>query len=234
MQLFSSSTGSRLFFAAVGLLCFFSFTVRAQQPSVVQPGAPGQPSKVLPASTKGQLPPLSRKDVEFMQGMIHHHAQAVEMTALIDDRTKNKDLHLIGTKISQSQTDEMNFMKLWLVARGQSTSMSHTDAQPAAPSHAHSMTGHVMPVSSADEMLMPGMLTKAQMEELRKAKGAEFDKLFLTGMIQHHEGALVMVRDLFNTAGSGQDAELFNFATDVDNGQRAEIKSMQTLLEKNP
>ncbi len=80
--------------------------------------------------------------------------------------------------------------------------------------------------------LMPGMLTPEQMEALRNAKGAEFDKLFLTGMIQHHNGALIMVKDLFDTAGAGQDAELFNFATDVDSGQRAEIRIMQSMLEK--
>lgn len=80
--------------------------------------------------------------------------------------------------------------------------------------------------------LMPGMLTPQQMEALRQAKGAEFDRLFLTGMIQHHGGALAMVKDLFDTAGAGQDAELFNFATDVDTGQRAEIRIMQGMLEK--
>jgi uncharacterized protein (DUF305 family) len=80
--------------------------------------------------------------------------------------------------------------------------------------------------------LMPGMLTPEQMDALRKAKGAEFDRLFLTGMIQHHQGALTMVKDLFDTAGAGQDAELFNFATDADNSQRAEIRIMQTMFEK--
>ena len=80
--------------------------------------------------------------------------------------------------------------------------------------------------------LMPGMLTPQQMEALRKAKGAEFDRLFLTGMIQHHNGALTMVKDLFDTAGAGQDADLFNFATDADNTQRAEIRIMQAMLEQ--
>jgi len=80
--------------------------------------------------------------------------------------------------------------------------------------------------------LMPGMLTPQQMEALRKAKGAEFDRLFLAGMIQHHNGALIMVKDLFDTAGAGQDAEIFNFATDADNTQRAEIRIMQAMLEK--
>src|SRR4029077_5257862 len=84
---------------------------------------------------------------------------------------------------------------------------------------------HAMP-------LMPGMLKAEQMEALRKAKGAEFDRLFLAGMIQHHNGALTMVKELFDTAGAGQDGELFDFATDADNTQRAEIKIMQTMLEK--
>src|SRR5918912_3062330 len=87
---------------------------------------------------------------------------------------------------------------------------------------------------SKHQMLMPGLLTPKQMDALRKAKGAAFDRLFLTGMIQHHNGALIMVKDLFNTAGAGQDSELFNFATDVDSGQRAEIRIMQNMLGEKP
>jgi uncharacterized protein (DUF305 family) len=94
------------------------------------------------------------------------------------------------------------------------------------------MATHTMP--SGHTMLMPGMLTEKQMEALRKAKGKEFDQLFLEGMIQHHNGALTMVKDLFDSAGAGQDAELFNFVTDVDTGQRAEIKIMQTMLGQKP
>ena len=155
-----------------------------------------------------------------MQGMIMHHAQAVEMTALIESHTDNKELRTLGARISHSQTDEIKFMKRWLETRGQMTSMP-----------VHHMPGMDM---SAHQMLMPGMLTADQMESLRKAKGGEFDQLFLKGMIQHHDGALIMVKDLFDTAGAGQDAELFNFATDVDSGQRAEIKIMQSMLGQNP
>lgn len=152
-----------------------------------------------------------------MQGMIMHHAQAVEMTALIPSHTQNKDLRSLGARINSSQSDEIRFMRRWLAVRGEPTSM----AMPEMPHHQ-------MP-------LMPGMLTPEQMEALRRAKDSEFDHLFLTGMIQHHNGALTMVKDLFNTAGAGQDAEVFNFATDVDTGQRAEIKIMQGMLEKkNP
>jgi uncharacterized protein (DUF305 family) len=189
-------------------------------PVVVQPGAPGKPSKTLPTSTKGTLPQRSQADVEFMQGMIMHHAQAVEMTALIASHTENKDLRSLGARISSSQSDEIKFMKRWLAARGEAISM----AMPGMPDMDRS--GHAM-------ALMPGMLTPEQMEALRKSQGAEFDRLFLIGMIQHHNGALTMVKDLFDTAGAGQDAELFNFATDVDSGQRAEIKIMQGMLEKN-
>jgi len=191
------------------------------KPVVVQPGAPGKPTKTLPASTQGTLPPLAQADVEFMQGMIMHHAQAIEMTAMIPSRSENKDLRLLGARISASQDDEIKFMKRWLAARGQPTSM----AMPGMPD---------MDRSGRPMALMPGMLTAEQMDALRKAKGGEFDRLFLEGMIQHHGGALTMVKDLFDTAGAGQDAELFDFATDVDTGQRAEIRIMHGMLEKNP
>jgi uncharacterized protein (DUF305 family) len=217
--------------AATTLTCFLSLPVCAQQadskaaPVVVQPGAPGQPTRILPPSTRATLPPRSPKDVEFMQGMIMHHAQAVEMTALIESRTENKNLRLLGARISQSQSDEINFMKGWLETRGEPVS-------PPMPKMTHmDMPDHDM---SSHHPLMPGMLTPKQMDALRKAKGAEFDQLFLRGMIQHHQGALVMVKELFETAGAGQDAELFNFATDVDSGQRAEIKIMQTMLGEKP
>jgi uncharacterized protein (DUF305 family) len=163
---------------------------------------------------------VSTADVQFMQGMITHHAQAVEMTALIESRTENKDVRSLGARISHSQADEIAYMKRWLATRG----------QPVADA-THDMHKHHKNMSHE---LMPGMLTAEQMEALRKAKGEEFDRLFLTGMIQHHGGALTMVKDLFDAAGAGQDAELFNFATDVDSGQRAEIRIMQNMLEKKP
>jgi uncharacterized protein (DUF305 family) len=206
------------------LLCLLSLPVAAQQagpktPVVVQPGAPGQPTRTLPSSTRATLPPRSPADVQFMQGMIMHHAQAVEMTALIESHTENKELRSLGARIDRSQSDEIKFMKRWLTARG----------EPISPPM-HHMPGMDM---SSHQMLMPGMLTAKQMEALKKAKGRVFDSLFLSGMIQHHNGALIMVKDLFDTAGAGQDAELFNFATDVDSGQRAEIRIMQTMLGEN-
>jgi|SRR5579862_478667 len=205
------------------------FAAGAQQtdpaaPVVVQPGAPGRPSKRLPPSATAKLPPRSPAEATFMQSMIMHHSQALEMTALIASHTENKDLRLLGARISSSQSDEIKFMRRWLVARGEPVSL----AMPGM--RGMDMSSHNM--STQPIALMPGMLTPEQMEALRKAKDAEFDHLFLTGMIQHHNGALVMVKDLFDTAGAGQDAELFDFATDADNSQRAEIRIMQAMLEK--
>lgn len=209
------------------ILIFLSLlTVSAQQkdtgdlPVIVQPGAPGQPTKILPSSTKAELSPVSLKDVEFMQGMIMHHLQAIEMTELIESRTDNKEIRRLGERIRQSQTDEINFMKRWLIVRNQPLMPEMEVGETDLSNHKHTM-------------LMPGMLTPRQMEELKKAVGKEFDRLFLKRMIMHHEGALEMVRDLF-ASGGGQDAETFNFATEIDNGQQAEIKRMKTMLEKIP
>ena len=210
----------RKFLALVGTATLLSASVAlCQSAPIVEPGAPGQPSKTLPANTTGVPTPLSTADVDFMQGMIMHHGQAVEMTALIPSHTENPAIRELGAKISLSQTDEMKFMKRWLTARNQPTDMS----MPGMPDM--DMHGNEIP-------LMPGMLTPRQMEALRAAHGAQFDHLFLTGMIQHHTGALTMVDKLFQSPGAGQDADLFNFATDVDNTQRAEIGIMQNLLAK--
>ena len=156
-----------------------------------------------------------------------HHAQAVEMTALIATHTENKDLRLLGDRISRSQIDEIKFMRRWLAARGESTSMSMRGMANMNMSGKKGSPDGPMPM-----MLMPGMLTPDQMEALWRANGAQFDQLFLTGMIQHHNGALTMVKDLFDTAGAGQDADIFNFATDADNTQRAEIRVMESMLQK--
>jgi uncharacterized protein (DUF305 family) len=208
----------------VGLFFPYAGAQQAEPPKtpvVVQPGAPGKPSRTLPPSMRATLPQLSQADVKFMQGMIMHHSQAVEMTALIPSHTKNEDVRSLGARISSSQSDEIKFMKRWLAARGEPISMGMVQKMD-------------MDMSGQPMTPMPGMLTPEQMEALRKAKGAEFDHLFLTGMIQHHNGALTMVKDLFDTAGAGQDAEIFDFATDADNSQRAEIRIMQSMLEKKP
>src|SRR5438309_3584622 len=139
------------------LACLFSLTVCAQQadqqqadrgtPVVVQPGAPGQPTRTLPPSTRATPPPRSPADVQFMQGMIMHHAQAVEMTALIESHTENKDLRLLGARISHSQSEEIKFMKRWLEARGQPIDL------PMPKMSGMDMPGMDM---SKQPMLMPG------------------------------------------------------------------------------
>jgi uncharacterized protein (DUF305 family) len=203
------------------LFCTGAPLVVAQQ--AVQPGAPGQVSrKVAPNSTITPSRP-TEADVKFMQGMIMHHAQAVAMTALLRMHGHDKELIELGQRISISQTDEMKFMKSWLTERGFPIS------DPA-----DSMGGMDMADMPNMEMpLMPGMLTRQQMKALTAAQGAAFDRLFITGMIQHHTGALQMVHDLFaSSAAAGQDPQLFDFANDVDNTQQAEIDIMRSLLKK--
>ncbi|NOT58729.1 MAG: DUF305 domain-containing protein [Acidobacteria bacterium] len=229
----ASKSYAAVWAVAFALAALSSLRAYAQQraptkPVVVQPGAPGKPTRTLPAKTKAKLPPVATADVQFMQGMIVHHAQAVEMTALIEARTESKDVRSLGARISHTQADEIKFMKRWLASRGQPIEMTMAEM--------HQMhQGKMVPEASHEAMmLMPGMLTVEQMEALRQAKGEAFDRLFLTGMIQHHGGALDMVKELHDTAGAAQEAELFNFATDVDSGQRAEIRIMQNMLEKTP
>jgi uncharacterized protein (DUF305 family) len=196
-------------------------------PLIVQPGAPGQPGKILsPSDANIPARPPVPADIEFMQGMIVHHSQAVEMVELMRTRSNNKALLAFGKRITISQADEIEFMKQWLRERG----------QPTAPDHGH-MHHHMggMDMSkkaSGDVALMPGMLSPNQMKALAKATGRSFDRLFLTGMIQHHTGALDMVDDLLAIPGAGQDSVLFDFATDIDNTQSAEIKIMQNMLAK--
>jgi uncharacterized protein (DUF305 family) len=193
-------------------------------PVIVQPGAPGQKSKVLtPAQAVIPVRAPSAADVSFMQGMIMHHSQAVEMTDLMKTRGASKKLLGLGERISISQSDEIRYMKQWLTDRGVPASMSHMMNMPDMPGMKHEMPGMA---------LMPGMLSPEQMKALAAATGPAFDHLFLTGMIQHHTGALTMVQDLFNTPGAGQDAVLFDFATDIDNTQRAEIAIMQAMLQQ--
>lgn len=188
--------------------------LHAQNPPTVQPGAPGQPSTTL----AGKQPPMvamkaTAADITFMQGMIAHHAQALDMTALLYDRTERADMKMLAKRIDVSQTDEIKMMRRWLAARG----------AEVPGEHAHHMMG--------DDHLMPGMLTAKEMTALGAAKGAAFDKLFLEGMIKHHGGALIMVTDLFKTPGAAQESDIFDFASHVDADQRMEIIRMSNMLK---
>jgi uncharacterized protein (DUF305 family) len=181
-----------------------------------------------PMRAPAQNPPsYTAADVRFMQGMIGHHAQALAMTALIPNRTSRQDIRMLGQRIEVSQKDEIAMMQQWLRDRHQQVPPRY--AQPGGQTMAgHSMN---MPGMAMSDTLMPGMLTSEQLAELAKANGDEFDKLFLADMIRHHEGALVMVRSLLGTTGSGQEAEVFRFASEVDSDQRAEIARMNALLD---
>ncbi len=178
-----------------------------------QPGAPGSGSRAVDAGKLAELdgPPHTAADVAFMTGMIPHHAQALEMTALVPTHTDSEAINGMALRMEISQRDEIALMEGWLRTRGE-----------AVPSvHAH---GSAMP-------MMPGMLTPEQMAQLGDAKGVEFDRLFIEFMIQHHEGAIVMVNDLFSSQGAGQESEIFQFASHVDADQRMEISRMRALLE---
>ena len=193
--------------------CASSRTDGGTPPPLVQPGAPGAASREITADTAIDLSRVqaTSADITFMQGMIGHHAQALEMTALVPSRTSHDDMKKLAERIAVSQADEIKMMEHWLQARGQGVPGAHA-------LHTHGA------------MLMPGMLTGEQMARLSAAQGAEFDRLFLEGMIQHHAGALTMVRDLFATPGAGQEADIFAFASDVDADQRMEIARMGAML----
>ena len=175
---------------------------------ILQPGAPGQDSKTISTAQATDLSKVQATpaDVKFMQGMIGHHAQAVEMVALINDRTANPNMKMLGLRIQVSQDDEMDMMRKWLAERGAAVPGPHAHHEPGG--------------------FMPGMLTSEEMAALAAAKGVEFDRLFLQGMIKHHGGAITMVEELFKSPGAGQEGGIFAFASDVDADQRMEIDRM--------
>ena len=262
--------------------------------TIIQPGAPGQPSTTLSAAaaTHDSVRPPSAADIHFMQDMIMHHGQAIEMTELAKSRAKNAEVVDIARKIDLSQGDEIRWMKQWLADRGipletmdkmdmagmdmgtkaaakadmagmdmGGMDMGAKPAAPAKPTGHDDMAGMDMggmagmdhskmpsmnhgaarPAAKAvrpdpqDVAMMVGMLTPRQMATLRRSNGKQFDELFLTGMMQHHGGAIVMVKQLLETPGSAQDGQLYDFSNDVDNTQLAEIDIMTHILRKvNP
>jgi uncharacterized protein (DUF305 family) len=186
---------------------------------------------VLPAVAGAQANDFTPADVAFMQGMIGHHAQAIQMCALPLSHGASQKVALLCKKITISQRDEISLMQQWLEQRGQTVPHPATDtmALHAAPA-AGDMPDMPGMAERSGSKLMPGMLTPAQMQALDQARGTTFDRLFLAGMIQHHTGAINMVAKLFATAGAGQGADIFGYATGVDADQRAEIGRMEQLL----
>lgn len=212
--------------AAVALL---GASACAQQAPLIQPGAPGQESRTLQGREAARVADnrYSTDDVAFMQGMIHHHNQAVEMAALVQGRTNTQSIVDLAGRINASQADEIAFMQGWLRERGE-------DISAPTPATADVHAGHAaMPASAghgAGHASMPGMATAAQMTELAASSGQQFDRQFLQLMIAHHEGAVTMVTDLLALSGSAYDPMLFRFTSDVTNEQKAEINRMTALL----
>ncbi|MEU7960874.1 DUF305 domain-containing protein [Micromonospora humida] len=202
--------------AAVGVAVWAGRDDPAYQPPtsrVVQPGAPGQPGRQLSGTDLSQVSPpgFTAADSRFVQGMIPHHTQALAMTALLAGRTTSPDVTLLAKRIEVSQGDEIARMRAWLAERN----------VPAAGGHD----------GAAHDALMPGMLTAAQFDQLKQARGAEFDRLFLTAMIRHHQGALTMVEQLY-AAGGGLEPASDQFAREVNADQGIEIQRMQQMLAK--
>ena len=168
----------------------------------------------------GGVQAFTRADVAFMQGMIHHHAQAVAMAAWAPTHGASEAVKTLAGRIDVGQRDEIAFMLRWLRDR-------HLDAPDPFE---HQMSMPDMPGMSMTDTLMPGMLTPQQMQTLDAARGPEFDRLFLTFMIQHHQGALTMVDKLFSSQGAGQEEYVFRFASDVSTDQTTEIERMRMML----
>lgn len=165
---------------------------------------------------------FTEADVHFMTAMIAHHAQALQMSELAPDRAGSPAIRTLAARIINGQKDEIATMQTWLRDRGQPVPELHV------------MNGRVMVHGADHAMHMPGMLTPEQMRRLEAARGAEFDRLFLTYMIQHHQGAVGMVHELFGTDGAGQDEDAFRLASDVQVDQITEIARMERMLSAMP
>lgn len=196
--------------AALALGGRSSDEAEADEPRIVQPGAPGEEARELSEGDVAEPPGHTSADTRFMQGMIHHHQQALEMTALVEGHTENGDLPLLAERIAISQGDEIALMERWLTERAEDVPADHTDHE-----------------------MMPGMLTDEQFRELDLARDAAFDRLFLERMITHHQGALQMVDDLYR-AGGGLEPAADRFARDAAADQSIEIRRMQELLGSLP
>jgi len=206
--------------ATVALVAALPASAQDPPPAIVQPGAPGEPTRTLTPEEAAALgrPAHVDADVRFMQGMIHHHGQALDMTELLFSRTESEGMRLLARRIDISQTAEIGMMKAWLGSRGaEAPTVREPDSTPLG-----------------DEQLMPGMLTERQMAQLASASGEAFDRLFLEFMIVHHEGAVTMVHELFATDGAAQDNVAFKLASDIQVDQITEIARMSRMLDAMP
>ena len=203
--------------AAPLIIATLSACASARTPAVsTQPSAPAQPAAAP------REPTASQADIHFMTGMIPHHAQAVIMAKWAPTHGARKDVQILAERIVVAQQDEINLVRGWLMDVG-------APVPPADAKHV-TMTMNGM----THDMVMPGMLTDAEMAQLDRARGSEFDRLFLTFMIRHHEGAITMVDQLFKSYAAAQDETVFRFASDVYADQTSEITRMQQMLETVP
>ncbi len=216
----------------------------AAAPAAVETEAPVTTNAAAIAAARADSArhPWTAADVRFMTMMVPHHAQALEIAALAPDRAESEPVRTLAARIINGQRDEIRRMRQWLADRqlpvpdpygpggaiGAMTAAHGGHAGQAAAGHAAG--GHAGHGGAADEPLMAGMLTQAQMRELAAARGGEFDRLFLNYMIRHHQGAVAMVTELFGTHGAGQDEDVFRLATDINVDQITEIRRMQNML----
>jgi uncharacterized protein (DUF305 family) len=203
---------------AVRLVWALAMCFGAARSAVAQQGTTAGMTPAEKAKADHGIPPYTPADVQFMQGMIGHHSQAVIMAGWAPSHGAGHEVQVMAQRIDVSQRDEIATMSTWL--RDRHEVVPDPGAHPVA-----------MPGMDMEMPLMPGMLTKAQMAQLDSARGPMFDRLFLTDMIQHHQGALKMVAALFDARGAGQDDTMFKFASDVQADQTAEIDRMESMLD---
>lgn len=190
----------------------------ARGPATERPLSNAEMAAIVRARTDSARMRFTEADVEFMNGMIAHHAQAIVMSRLAPTNGASPSIQTLAARIINAQQDEIALMQTWLRDRGQPV----PEAKPGPMKMKHGGMDH--------EMLMPGMLTDAQLAELNQARGTDFDRLFLTYMIMHHKGAVAMVNTLLAQDGAGQDESVFKLAADVSADQTTEIARMERML----
>lgn len=197
----------------------------------------GQEGAIARARADSMRLPYTQADIDFMKGMIHHHAQAITISRWAPSHGADAAVQRLTARIINAQSDEIRIMQNWLTDRNQVPPKVDSAGNVTMPAGSGAMAGHDMASHAGHDMsamggtaVMPGMLTAEQLKTLDAARGAEFDRLFLTYMIQHHRGAVAMVQKLFASDGAGQDESVFKFANDVEVDQSTEIKRMLTMM----
>jgi uncharacterized protein (DUF305 family) len=199
----------------------------------------GEAGAIARAKADSLRYPYTKADIDFMSGMIHHHAQAITISRWAATHGASPAVQRLTARIINAQSDEIRLMQAWLQDRNQKAPVVDTAGNVTMPGmagmagHDMSMMGHDMggmQMNAQGQMNMPGMLNAEQLKALDASRGADYDKLFLTYMIQHHRGAVTMVKTLFTSDGAGQDETVFKFANDVEVDQSTEIKRMMTMM----